>query len=105
MVHAPALAALALEELRATPPAAPLVFLTGHTHEQELVETEGVVVLNGGTVGGGGAGNFHENQPYGLAVLTYQTRPSFDPLAVDLVRINPPDGSANAERRLLSTEE
>ncbi len=101
MVHSPALAGLALEELRAAPPAAPLVFLTGHTHEQALVESERVVVLNGGTVGGGGAGNFHENQPYGLAALTYQAHPSFQPLAVDLVRINPLDGSANAERRLL----
>ena len=101
MVHSPALAALALEELRAGPPDASLVFLTGHTHEQEVAESNGVVSLNGGTVGGGGAGNFDENQPYGLAVLTYQAEPSFDPLAVDLVRINPLDGSANAERRLL----
>jgi predicted phosphodiesterase len=101
MVHSPALAALALEELRASPPAAPLVFLTGHTHEQELIESEHLAVVNGGTVGGGGAGNFHENQPYGLAILTYRARPSFDPLAADLVRIDAPDGSANAERRLL----
>ena len=57
-----------------------------------------VVVLNGGTVGGGGAGNFHENQPYGLAILTYEGAPSFEPLAADLVRIDAADGSANAER-------
>ncbi len=101
MVHSPALAAPALEELRAGPPDVPLVVLTGHTHEQEVAESNGVVSLNGGTVGGGGAGNFDENQPYGLAVLTYQAEPSFDPLAVDLVRIDAPDGSANAERRLL----
>ena len=79
----------------------PLVFLTGHTHEQELKESDGIVSLNGGTVGGGGAGNFDENQPYGLAMLTYEAEPSFDPLAADLVRIDAPDGSANAERRLL----
>ena len=60
------------------------------------------MVVNGGTVGGGGAGNFHENQPYGLAILTYRAAPSFEPLAADLVRIDAPDGSANAERRLLS---
>jgi hypothetical protein len=101
MVHAPALAALALDELRASPPPEPLMFLTGHTHEQELLESERVVMVNGGTVGGGGAGNFDENQPYGLAVVTYETRPSFDPLAVDLVRIDAPEGSANAERHLL----
>ena len=103
MVHSPGLAALALDELRAAPPAAPLVFLTGHTHEQSLQESDGVVVLNGGTAGGGGAGNFHENQPYGLAILTYRARPSFEPLAADLVRIDAPDGTANAERRLLGT--
>ena len=34
-----------------------------------------VTLLNGGTIGGGGAGNFHENQPFGLAVLTYDTSP------------------------------
>jgi predicted phosphodiesterase len=101
MVHSPALAALALEELRASPPPAPLMFLTGHTHEQALTESERVVVVNGGTVGGGGAGNFHENQPYGLAVVTYQAQPSFDPLAADLVRIDAPEGSAKAERHLL----
>jgi predicted phosphodiesterase len=100
MVHSPGLAAEALEQLRASPPAAPLVVVTGHTHEQALEESEQVVVVNGGTVGGGGAGNFHENQPYGLATLTYRLRP-FDPLAADLVRIDAHDGAANAERRLL----
>jgi hypothetical protein len=101
MVHSPALAATALQELSARVPAAPLLLLTGHTHEQELFESDAVVLMNGGTVGGGGAGNFHENQPYGLAILTYQARPAFDPLAADLVRIRA-DGSANAERRLLN---
>jgi len=102
MVHSPALAAMALEELQTSPPAAPLVFLTGHTHEQLLEESGPVVTVNGGTVGGGGAGNFHENQPYGLAFLTFRARPSFEPLAVDLVRIDAPSGAANAERRLLA---
>ena len=101
MVHSPTLAAIALEELRARPPATPLLVLTGHTHEQELSEAGDLVLLNGGTVGGGGAGNFHENQPYGLAILTYQSRPAFDPLAADLVRIAA-DGAATAERRLLN---
>ena len=103
MVHSPALAAVAIEELRADPPAASPVFMTGHTHEQSLEESDSVVVVNGGTVGGGGAGNFHEDQPYGLAILTYRSRPAFEPLAVDLVRIDAPEGAANAERRLLGT--
>lgn len=100
MVHSASLAGLALERLAEQPPPTPMAFLVGHTHEQELRRQENVVVLNGGTIGGGGAPNLHENQPFGLAVLTYERNP-FEPLAADLVRINPRDGSANAERRLL----
>jgi predicted phosphodiesterase len=100
MVHSPALAESAIESLEESPPDTPLVLLTGHTHEQEVRDLDRVTVLDGGTIGGGGAGNFNENQPFGLAVLTYERRP-FRPLAVDLVRINPRDGAANAERRLL----
>ena len=70
MVHAPALAESALAALRADPPAAPLLLLTGHTHEQDLDDLGEIVVVNAGTVGGGGAGNFDEDQPFGLAVLT-----------------------------------
>jgi predicted phosphodiesterase len=100
MVHSPALAQSAIDSLEAEPPDTPLVLLTGHTHEQEVRDLGRVTVLNGGTIGGGGAGNFNENQPFGLAVMTYEPKP-FRPLAADLVRINPRDGSANAERRLL----
>jgi predicted phosphodiesterase len=101
MLHAPALAETALAELQADPPASPLVMLVGHTHEQELRVLGDVVVLNGGTVGGGGAGNFDEDQPFGLAVLTYDRMPTFEPLAADMVTIDPGDSSASAERRLL----
>jgi len=100
MVHSPALAEDALDRLDGEPPAQPLILVVGHTHEQELRLAGGAVVVNAGTIGGGGAGNFHENQPFGLAALTYQRRP-FEALAVDLVRINPRDGSANAERKVL----
>jgi len=101
MVHSPALAETAIAELQADPTGSPLLFLTGHTHEQDLREVGNVVVLNGGTVGGGGAGNFNEDQPYGLAVLTYDRTPSFVPLAADMVAIDPRDSSASAERRIL----
>ncbi len=100
MLHSPALADTALERLRSSPPTVPIVLLVGHTHVQELLDHGSVTVLNGGTIGGGGAGNFHENQPFGLAALTYEADP-FEPLAADLVRINPRDGSASAERRAL----
>ena len=57
------------------------------------------MVVNGGTVGGGGAGDFHEDQPFGLAVVTYERAPGFRPLAADMVTINPRDGSAARSAR------
>lgn len=99
MVHEPALAALALAQLQAHPPARPLAFLVGHTHHGELDTSRNVVVLNGGTIGAGGTGNLAEHSKLGLARLTYSLRGHFDPLAADLVQIDPNDGSATAERR------
>jgi len=101
MVHEPALAETALDALQADPPPAPLLVITGHTHEQKLDDLGRVVVVNGGTIGGGGAGNFHEDQPFGLAVVTIDSTPSFMPLVADMVTIDPRDGSASAERTLL----
>ena len=46
MVHAPALAETALAALGSDPPAAPLLLLTGHTHEQELNDLGEIVVVN-----------------------------------------------------------
>jgi len=102
LVHSPALAELAAEELRANPPPEPLAILTGHTHVADLATSENLVEPNGGTVGGGGTGNLEKAQPFGLAVLVYEARPRFEPLAADLVEIDPRAGSARAERRQLS---
>lgn len=101
MVHEPALAALALRRLEADPPRRPLVFLVGHTHVQDLRAGRNLVVLNAGTAGGGGTGNLTERKPIGVAVLSFATRPAFDPLAVDLVTIDPGSGDVTASRRLL----
>jgi predicted phosphodiesterase len=98
MVHQPALARDALAELRADPPPAPLVLLTGHTHRPALRISGNLVELNGGTIGGGGAGNLDEDQPFGLAVLSYATAGGFAPLAADTVEIDPRSGAASAER-------
>jgi predicted phosphodiesterase len=100
MVHEPTLAATALRRLAAEPPSHPLAFLVGHTHVASLDTGRDVLVLNGGTAGGGGTGNLTEHQPIGLAVLSYAARP-FDPLAADLIRIDPADGDATATRRRL----
>lgn len=102
MVHQPTLAELALDRLAEDPPADPLLVLVGHTHEPALETTPNLVVLNGGTAGGGGTGNLTESQPVGLAVLSYETSPGFEPLAADLIEIDPATGDATATRRRLT---
>ena len=105
MVHSETLAAVALEELRGNPPRRPIAFLVGHTHKPSLAASRNLVVLNGGTVGAGGTGNLAEGGgDIGLAVLTYDTRPRFEPVAADLVEIDPATGSAKAERNHLGEE-
>ena len=101
VVHEQTLAAQALQRLAAEPPSHPLVFLVGHTHEQDLRTGDNVVVLNAGTAGGGGTGNLAEHQPIGVAVLLYAAKPRFDPLAADLVEIDPGSGDATARRSRL----
>lgn len=99
MVHEPALAADAVEELRGEPRVRPPVVVTGHTHRQLVTEERGVLEVNGGTLGAGGTGNLAEPEAdaLGLAVLRYEPDP-FRVRAVDTVRIDPQTGSARAER-------
>jgi predicted phosphodiesterase len=105
MVHNPAVAQLAFDELRADPPTTtPLVFFVGHTHHARLDRIGSVTVINGGTVGGGGAANVEDGSPIGIAAMTYRRDPDFSPLAVDLVQIDPGTGSATANRTRLDTE-
>jgi predicted phosphodiesterase len=101
VVHAPALAERALDEMRDDPPRQSLAILVGHTHEQDIGLSENLVVLNGGTLGGGGAANVDDDDPLGLAVLTYETTGGFRPLAADLVELDPATGSSKAQRRRL----
>jgi predicted phosphodiesterase len=104
MVHQPALIEPALALLRDQPPDRPLVFITGHTHEASLDHFPGVTIVNGGSVGAGGTGNLTEPTDYGLARLIYTTEPSFQPLAADLITIDPTDGSSTASRERLEGE-
>jgi predicted phosphodiesterase len=105
MVHAPALVETAVAELRADPPKTPLVLAVGHTHMQQAADVApNVTMLNGGTAGAGGSGNLAEGQPIGLAVLTYQARPAFAPVAADLVEIDPGTGAARAVRHPLGRQ-
>ena len=101
MVHNPALIRTALTALDADPPARPLTILVGHTHEAELTRRPGATVINAGTVGAGGTGNLLEREKIGIARLSYETQPSFEALAVDMVTIDPRSGSATARRERL----
>ena len=98
MVHEPQLAGDAADELRRIPPSRPLVLLTGHTHVAAFHTSTNFTEINGGTVGGGGTGNFEKNQPFGLALLSYTREDGFEPAAADLVEIDAHGGSARAER-------
>jgi predicted phosphodiesterase len=102
MVHAPALAARAVEGLRAVPPGTPLLIAWGHTHGGELTREGTLTTLNPGSLGGGGTGNLADDGgDIGLAKLIYRSRPGFEPLAADVVQIDPGDGSAQAQRHRL----
>lgn len=99
MVHAPALAQRAVERLRATPPRHHLLIVWGHTHKSELRRAKRLTLLNPGSVGGGGTGNLAEGGgEVGLARLIYSVAPRFNPLAADLIQIDPGNGSASAKR-------
>jgi predicted phosphodiesterase len=102
MVHEPALIAKALDELKLVPPEKPLVFVVGHTHKAELERDGPVTVVNGGSIGGGGTGNLAGAGTHvGLARLSYSLTGGFEPLAADLVSIDPGNGAATARRARL----
>ena len=104
MVHEPALIAPALEILKDKPPEQPLVFLVGHTHTAALSNQLGVTVINGGSIGAGGTGNLAEPTSLGIARFVFTLEPSFQPLAADLVSIDPGTGSSSARRERLDPE-
>jgi predicted phosphodiesterase len=101
MVHQPELIAKAVDELDVLPPERPLVFVVGHTHKPDLTRVnEQVTIVNGGSIGGGGTGNLadEETTDIGLARLSYSVTGGFQPLAADLVGIDPGSGAATARR-------
>jgi len=105
MVHEPALIQTALDALKANPPERPIVFMVGHTHKADLSTEPGVTVINGGSMGAGGTGNLGEKTPVGIARFVYTVEPSFQPLAADIVSIDPGSGNSSARREILSVED
>jgi predicted phosphodiesterase len=101
LVHEPALIGPALAVLKAGPPTQPLVFFVGHTHVASLQQQPHVTVINDGSVGAGGPANLTEHVNYGLARFTYTLEPVFQPLAADLITIDPGNGSSSARRTRL----
>jgi len=99
MVHEPGLAAKGIEMLRRDPPSHPVVILVGHTHRAAIEIDRHLSVINGGTVGAGGPANLGEGAKIGVARMLYANGDGgFQPLAADLVEIDPGNGSATAKR-------
>lgn len=99
MVHEPGLAAKGIDMLRRNPPSHPIVMLVGHTHHAAIEIDRNFSVVNGGTVGAGGAANLGEHSNIGVARMLYADGDGgFAPLAADLVEIDPGNGSATARR-------
>nr|MBF6620061.1 hypothetical protein [Patulibacter sp.] len=74
-----------------------ILFVLGDTHRPAVDAADGVLVVNGGTIGAGGTGNLNEGQDASLAVVTYERGP-FVPLAADLVTLDPGTGETVARR-------
>ena len=91
--------------LKDDPPERPLVFMVGHTHKTDARRrSPGVTVINGGSIGAGGTGNLTEITTMSVARFVYTLKPSFQPLAADLVSIDPGTGSSSARRIILDPD-
>lgn len=104
MVHEPSLAEPVIEQLRTQrreqsvdAEAPSILFVLGDTHRPAVDAADGVLAVNGGTIGAGGTGNLDEGQNASLAIVTYERGP-FSPLAADLVTLNPGTGETVARR-------
>jgi Icc-related predicted phosphoesterase len=99
LVHRYAFAHALLEELE-DEGGQPVLILTGHDHEQRVEPAGGNVLVDGGTLGAGGAfGVGHELSGFALVHLGDDDRAR----AVDLVEVEPVSGSASAHRVVLPT--
>jgi hypothetical protein len=102
LVHQNGLAQHLAAEARGDGRRRPLLILTGHDHRQHIDRYGRVLVVDGGTVGAGGAFGVG-SQSVGLAEL--HLRPGrVRPRAVDLIQVEPLSGAASAERIITSSK-
>lgn len=78
---------------------APVLILTGHDHEQHLDQAGGHVLVDGGSVGAGGAFGVGE-EPSGFALVHLDEDESTR--AVDFVEVEPASGAASAHRIVIA---
>ena len=101
LVHRHGLAHALLDRLVAEG-GTPVLILTGHDHRQHVESEGGSVIVDGGTVGAGGAFGVGE-QKSGFALVHLDENEQAR--AVDLVEVEPESGSASAHRVVLSVAE
>ncbi len=101
LVHRHSLAHALLERL-AEDGGEPVLVLTGHDHEQHVESEGGSVLVDGGTVGAGGAFGLGELKS-GLALVHLDADERAR--AVDLIEVEPESGSASAHRVVLEVGE
>jgi Icc-related predicted phosphoesterase len=100
-VHRHSLAHALLERL-AEDDGPPVLVLTGHDHEQHVHETGGDVLVDGGTLGAGGAFGIGEDRA-GFIQLHLDSANNLR--AADLIEVEPLSGAATAHRLVFELEE
>jgi predicted phosphodiesterase len=92
----------ALLDLLAEDDGAPVLILTGHDHEQHVHESGGDVLVDGGTLGAGGAFGIGEER---AGFIQLHLDPANNLRAADLIEVEPLSGASTARRLVFEPEE
>ena len=101
LIHRHSFAHALLERL-ATAPGAPVLILTGHDHEQHVDQLGRNVLVDGGTLGAGGAFGIGEERA-GFIQLHLDAANNLR--AADLIEVEPLSGAASARRLVFEPQE